>query len=128
QIEGTSISARYAVVQYASNTIYASGSRIDITVNFTSNASTAKGFNRKYPVGSDFLNETLGLLNAQIGATINPRAGCVKHLIIFTDASDYGDSFVTPFTNRNVFVTNGWIISVVKYAQTNDAVLNVLDK
>src|SRR5690606_37214260 len=92
-----------------------------ITENFTTNVTALTTFSRAYPTGADYLNEILGELDDALGVTLNPRAGCAKHMVFFSDAvyTDDIQSRITPFSNRNI-LANSWIISAVKYRDVYD--------
>ena len=123
QIEASPVDAKYAILQYSTIDPHnAANADIEVSVNFTSSASTAKSFSREYPpVGNDYLNETFDILDGLIGTTVNPRSGCIKHLVIFTDARDGLTSVITPYTNRNILVNDGWTITVVKFPDDADS-------
>lgn len=109
QLSSSGIDARYSIAQYTT--------ALNVTTPFTSNASTAKNFDRHYANGCDDLNQAFGLLRSHIGSTLNVRPQATKHIVLFTDAVDSVSfcSQITPFTNRNALVGDGWNISVAKY-------------
>ncbi len=109
-IEASGIDARYAIAQFSR---YLDGPDAAITQTWTSSASTAKNISRWAPDGVAYLSASLTLIRSTGIAT---RAGCQGHLLIFTD--DY--TRIIPLDERNIWVSNGWKISVVKYPIGSD--------
>lgn len=96
-----SINPRWMIVHYGSDKVFVGSAcashhewdhKIDITVNWTTDANTAKSFSRPSMGGFDFLNESMKELYDTVLAW---RAGADRHLVIFSDAlRDSYDSFI----------------------------------
>src|SRR5690606_17636848 len=106
--------ARYKVVKYGNENVAGTFPPEVVTlVNWTTSATTAKTFSRGAYSVADILNTCLGALRS---AGMGGRSGCIKHLIIFTDAVDEdGNSQIRPYTNANLIKGDGWTISMVGY-------------
>src|SRR5690606_33552503 len=89
EIANSGVDWRIAIVQYRSTG--PGNGQITITENFTTNVTALTTFSRAYPTGADYLNEILGELDDALGVTLNPRAGCAKHIVFFSDAVDTDD-------------------------------------